>query len=62
MNRVNKTKSAVFNLSMLYFQRTPFSDNLEVTTSVVVPCGGPKARPVHFFSVVISSPEPTASL
>ena len=27
---------------MLYFQRIPFSDNLESTTSVVVPCGGPE--------------------
>ena len=53
MNRLNKTETAVFNFWMLYFQRIPLSDNLEIKISVVVPCGGPKRLPVHRFSVVI---------
>ena len=42
MNRLNKTESAVFKLWMLYFQRIFFTDYLETTTAVTVPCGGPK--------------------
>ena len=42
MNRLNKTEFPVFIFWMLYFQRIPFSDNLEITTSVVVPFGGPQ--------------------
>ena len=38
----NKTESAVFIFWLLYFQRIPLSDYLEITTSVVVSCGGPK--------------------
>ena len=52
-NRINKTESAVLIFCMLYFQRTPLSDNLEIATSVVVSCGGPNSQPVHRFSVVI---------
>ena len=50
-----KTEPAVFIFWMLYFQRIPLSDNLEITTviSVVVSCGGPKKFPVHRFGVVI---------
>ena len=33
---------------------------LEITTVVVVPCGGPKSLPAHRYSDVISSPEPKA--
>ena len=40
MNRLNKTESAIFKFWMLCFQRIP-SDYLELTTAVVVPCGGP---------------------
>ena len=54
MNRHNKTESAVFNFWMIYFQKIFFlSDYLEITTAVVVPCGGPKSLPVHRYSVVI---------
>ena len=42
MNRLSKTESAVFKLWMLYFQRISFSDYLEITTAVDVPCGGHK--------------------
>ena len=45
MNRLSKTESAVFKLWMLYFQRIFFTDYLETTTAVVVPCGGPKMSP-----------------
>ena len=34
-------------------QRIVFTDYLETTTAVVVPCGGPKSLPVHQYSVVI---------
>ena len=40
MNSFNKTESAVFIFWMLHFQRIP--NNKEITTSIVVPCGGPK--------------------
>ena len=53
MNRLNNTESAVFIIWMLHFQRTPFSYNLEITTSVVVPCGCSKTLPLNLFSVVI---------
>ena len=39
MKRLNKIESTVFIFLMLYFQRI-LSDSLEITTSVVVPCGG----------------------
>ena len=54
MNKPNKTESAVFNFSiMLFIQRIPLSDNLDITTSVVVSCGGRKKGPVHRFGVVV---------
>ena len=53
VNRLNKTESAVFIFLMLLFQRIPLSDKLEIETSVVVSCGGPKRLPVHRFSVVM---------
>ena len=53
MHRLNKTESAVFIFWMLYFQRILLSDNLKITTSIVVPCGGPKRFPVHRLSAVI---------
>ena len=53
MNRLNNTESAVFIIWMLHFQRTPFTYSLEITTSVVVPCGGSKSLPLNLFSVVI---------
>ena len=49
---LHKTESAVFKLWMLYFQRIFFTDYLETTTAVVVPCGGPKNLRVHRYSVV----------
>ena len=45
MNRLNQTESAVFKLWMLYFQSISFSDYLEITMAVVVPCGGRKKSP-----------------
>ena len=45
IKRPNKTESSVFNFWMMSFQKTPISDNLEITTSVVVPCGDPKKYP-----------------
>ena len=53
MNRLSKTESSVLKLWMLYLQRIVFTDYLETTTAVVVPCGGPKSLPVHRYSVVI---------
>ena len=44
MNRLSKTESAIFKLWMMCFQRIS-SDYLELTTAVVVPCGGPKMFP-----------------
>ena len=56
MNRFNKTESAVFIFWMLYFQRIPLSDDLEITTSVVVPCGGPKSLALlYMLTSVLSS-------
>ena len=45
MNRLDQPESAVFKLQMLYFQRIPFLDYLEITIAVVVPCGGRKTFP-----------------
>ena len=45
INRLCQTESAVFKLWMLYFRRIPFSDYLEITTAVVVPCGSCKTFP-----------------
>ena len=50
---MNRLECAVFIFLLLYFQRSPLSDNIDITTSVVVPCGGPKSLPVHRLSVVI---------
>ena len=52
----NKTESAVFKLYMLYFQRIPFTDNLETTTVKqlsLCPFGGPTTSPRTSISVVI---------
>ena len=46
-------ESAVLIFLMLYFKKISLSDNFEITTSIVVPCGGPKSIPVHRFRVVI---------
>ena len=45
MNRLNKTGPAVFIIWMLYFESIPKSDNLEITTFVVVSSGGSKRSP-----------------
>ena len=44
MNRFNKTEAAVSNLDAV-FPKDRSSDYLELTTAVVVPCGGPKKYP-----------------
>ena len=40
MNRLSQTESAVFKLWMLYFQRVPFSDYLDIAIAVAVQCVG----------------------
>ena len=42
MNRLSHMESDVFKLWMALFPIDLFSDCLESTTAVVVPCGGPK--------------------
>ena len=42
---LSQTEAAVFKLWMLYFQRNPLSDHLEITTVVVVPCGSRRTSP-----------------
>ena len=55
MNRLNKIESAVFIFWMLSrFPNDPLSDYLGITTSVIVPCSGPKKSPhIYRLSVVI---------
>ena len=53
-NGLNKTESLhtfYFQSLDAVFQKDPLI--LEITTSVVVSCGGPKSLPVHRFRVVI---------
>ena len=42
MNRLNQTESAVQQTLDVVFSQDLFSDYLEITTAVVMPCGGPK--------------------
>ena len=44
-NRLDQIESVVFKLWMLISPTDLFSDYLDITTSVVVPCGGPKNYP-----------------
>ena len=41
----NEYQSPMFIFWMLYFLRIPISDNLEIASSVLVLCGGPKMSP-----------------
>ena len=53
MNNLNKTESAVFENWMMYFQRIPSLDKLEIKTYFVVPCGGRNILPVYRFSLAV---------
>ena len=44
MNRLSQTVSAVFKLDVI-FPKGVISDYIEITISVIVPCGGPKWSP-----------------
>ena len=50
---MNKAESGVFKLWMLYFQRIPYSDYLEIARTVVVRVAAVKRLPVHRHSDVI---------
>ena len=51
-----RTESAVFKLWTLYFQRIHLTDYLEITTAVVMLCGGPKKVSPYSYFFTLSGP------